>query len=260
DGDPEAEVHIEARVDYSKYAEGGFGTSDVIIVAPLMGIVKSIDLKFGKGVPVNAMNNPQAKLYALGAALGLKPAVRKKIKNVEWAIAQPRLDDAPSEDSMTAAELIEWAETVVRPAAELAWAGKGELKPTAKGCRFCKAAATCRARAAENVLIARRDFALDSSKPDPRLQERLMTMEEVSRILPEIDGWIQWANALKAYALEAARDRGEEIPGYKLVRGRSLRKWGVDEKEVIEVLTESGVSETALYSEPSLKSVAQIEK
>lgn len=261
DGDPDAQVLIEARVDYSKYAEGGFGTSDVIIVAPALGIIKSIDLKFGKGVPVNAMNNPQAKLYALGAALGLDPKVRKRIKEVEWAIAQPRLDDVPSEDSMSAAELIEWAETVVAPAAELAWAGKGDLKPTAKGCRFCKAAPRCRARAAENVLIARRDFAVDSTKPDPRLDERLMDMDEVARILPDIDAWIQWANSLKAYALEAVRDRNETIPGYKLVRGRANRAWAPG-ADLPTALKAAGVSETDIFvsPEPSVRSVAQLEK
>lgn len=256
--DPDAQVTIEARVSYTKYAQEGFGTSDALIVAPKMGVIKSIDLKFGKGVPVSAVDNPQAKLYALGGALGLSPLVRKNIKEVEWAIAQPRLEYI-GEGSMTAKELIHWAETVVKPAAELAWEGKGELVPTAKGCRFCKAAPRCRARAAENVLIARRDFALDSTTPDPRLEERLMTMEEVARILPDIDGWIQWANSLKAYALESVRDKGAEIPGYKLVRGRSIRAWkpGMD---VTAELKAAGVSETVMYTEPSLKSPTQMEK
>lgn len=253
DGDPDAKVLIEARVDYSKYAEGGFGTSDVLIYAPKMRTIKSIDLKFGKGVPVSAMNNPQAKLYALGGLIGLD--TDHIVEEVEWAIVQPRLEYV-GEDSMTSKELIDWAVDVVAPAAKLAWEGKGELKPTPKGCRFCKAAATCRARAAENVLIARRDFM---PLPDPRLDERLMGMDEVARILPDIDSWMSWANALKAYALEAVRDRGEAIPGYKLVRGRALRAWNPD-MDVVSELKAAGVSETVMYSEPSLKSVAQMEK
>lgn len=249
-----AEVHIEHRVDYSKYAEGGFGTSDALLFAPGMGIIKVIDLKFGKGVPVSATNNSQLKLYGLGGLLEFDPA-GDAVHTIEWAIVQPRLDYV-GEDSITYDELIEWAQTVVAPAAKLAWAGEGDLKPTAKGCRFCKAAATCRARAAENVLIARRDFM---PTPDPRLDERLMGMDEVARILPDIDAWMAWANALKAYALTAVRDRGEEIPGYKLVRGRALRAWAAD-KDIPEELKAAGVSETVMYSEPSLKSVAQMEK
>lgn len=248
------EVHIEARVDYSKYAEGGFGTSDVLIVSPDTATIKSIDLKFGKGVPVMAEDNSQARLYALGGILKFDPD--HAIKNVEWAIVQPRLDYV-GEGAEGVKSLLNWAETVVAPAAKLAWAGEGELKPSAKACRFCKASATCRARVAENVLIARRDFM---PTPDPRLDERLLGMDEVARILPDIDAWIQWANALKQYALEAVRDRGEAIEGYKLVRGRSARKWIHDEEATLQKLKALGVSETQLLTEPSLKSVAQVEK
>ena len=246
---------IEARVDYSKYAEEGFGTSDALLISMDMKIVKSIDLKFGKGVPVSARDNAQAKLYALGGLLGHDPD--HVIENVEWTIHQPRLNYV-GEDSMTAAALIEWAETVVAPAAKLAWEGKGTLVPSDKGCRFCKAAATCRARTAENVLIARRDFM---PTPDPRLEERLMDMDEVARILPDIDAWMSWARALQAYALEAVRDRGEVIPGYKLVRGRANRAW-TPGKDVAAELKAIGVSETDIYvsPEPSVRSVAQLEK
>lgn len=248
------EVFIEERVDYSKYARGGFGTSDVLIYSPDTATIKSIDLKFGKGVPVSAVNNSQARLYALGGLI--KFSEPGAVANVEWAIVQPRLDSI-SEDSETVKSLIDWAENVVAPAAKLAWEGEGELKPSEKACRFCKASATCRARAAENVLIARRDFM---PTPDPRLEERLMTMEEVARILPDIDSWLQWANDLKRYALESVRDRDEKIEGYKLVRGRALRKWKAEDEVVAEHLKAAGVSETLMYSEPSLKSVAQMEK
>lgn len=255
----EATVYIEARVDYSKYAEGGFGTSDALLVSKKHKLIKSIDLKFGKGVAVSAVNNPQAKLYALGGILGFDP--HTEIENVEWAIVQPRLDYI-GEDSTTVAELLDWAETVVKPAAELAWEGKGKLTPTAKGCRFCKASATCRARAAENVLIARRDF---KTMPDIDLADHLMTPEEIARILPDIDGFLQWANAFKENALVMARDRGEKIDGYKLVRGRANRAWVPGKMELIEktmkaAAAEAGVSETELFTKPEFKSVTQVEK
>ena len=249
----DATVTIEARVDYSKFAQEGFGTSDALLVSKSQRVIKSIDLKFGKGVPVSAFEDPQAKLYALGGVLNFDP--HHEIENVEWAIVQPRLDYV-GEGGSPVKELLDWAENVVAPAAEKAWEGKGELVPTDKGCRFCKAAATCRARAAQNVLIARRDFA---PMPDIKLEDHLMDMDEVARILPQIDGWLQWANALKAYALEATRDRGEKIEGYKLVRGRAARSWNPN-KDVPAELKRAGVSETDIYAPAPVRSVAQLEK
>lgn len=250
----EADVYIEARVDYSKYAEGGFGTSDALLVSEIHSVIKSIDLKFGKGVPVYAENNIQAKLYALGGLIKFDP--NHKIQMVEWAIVQPRLDYI-GEDDDAADMLIKWAEDVVAPAAKLAWEGKGDKVP-GDWCRFCKIAATCRARVAENVLIARRDFM---PVPDVRLEEHTLDMDEVARILPQIDDWMAWANKLKAYALESVRDREQEIDGYKLVRGRANRVWTLD-KDIASELKALGVSEIDIFvsPEPSVRSVAQLEK
>ena len=243
-------AYIEKRVDFSRYAQEGFGTSDVLIYAPKEKTIKSIDLKFGKGVPVSAVDNSQAKLYALGGLLEYSGGAQ--IETVEWAIVQPRVDYI-GEDSMSASDLVRWAEEVVMPAAKLAWEGEGTLTPSDKACRFCKVAPTCRARVAENVLIARRDFMKDP-------EESLMSMEEVARILPDLDGWIAWATKLKTYALEQVRDHNATIPGYKLVRGRSNRAWGAKVDIIAKQLIEAGVSETDIYSEPSVRSVAQMEK
>lgn len=264
---PGTTIIIEARVNYSKYAQEGFGTSDALIVAPGHGIVKSIDLKFGKGVLVSVKENAQARLYALGGILGLDPAVRKLIDKVEYTIVQPRLDYV-GEESMSAVDLRDWAETVVKPAAELAYAGKGKLNPTDKGCRFCKASPRCRARIAQMVLIARRDFGVNSGEGqvDLRLEERLIDPEEVAKILPLIAGWKTWANAFEKYALEMVRDKGQEIEGFKLVRGRANRAYkpGVD---VIQTIKDSGVladlpdvTEADLFTVPAPLSVAQMEK
>lgn len=252
----EGDALIEQRVDYSKYAESGFGTSDVIIVSRKTKTIKSIDLKFGKGVVVSAYNNSQARLYALGALLGFDPD--GTIENIEWAIVQPRLDYV-GEGSEPVTSLLKWAEEVVRPKALMAWKGEGKLVTSEKGCRFCKVKATCRARVAENVLIAQRDFA---TMPDIRIEDVTLEMSEVAKILPQLDGWISWANALKDYALKQVRDNGAEIEGYKLVRGRSNRGWmqGVD---VIEELKKAGAPDSDFMSDPippQLKSVAQVEK
>lgn len=246
------DVYIEKKVDYSVYAQGGFGTSDVLIYAPDRKVIKSIDLKFGRGVAVSAADNPQAKLYALGGLLNLD--THHQIENIEWAIVQPRIEYI-GEDETTTAELIKWAEDVVAPKAKLAWEGKGKLVTSEKGCRFCKVRASCRARVAENILIARRDFM----EPIIDAEEHMLSMDDVSKILPLIDDWISWANSLKAFALKAVRDDGKKIEGFKLVRGRSNRAWkdGID---VAEELRAVGVSETDIFAEPAVRSVAQLEK
>ena len=260
-------IEIEARVDYSKYAQGGFGTSDVLIVSGEHKVIKSIDLKFGKGVPVYADGNPQARLYALGGYLSVADlTVNPEEWSVEYTIHQPRLNSVSTEKTELT-ELIEWAETVVAPAAKLAWEGKGNKVPTDKGCRFCKARAVCRERAAVNALVARRDFMgepEDRFKMTPgQVAEHLMGMDEVARILPLLDDWMSWARGLQQYALEQVRDHGKEIDGYKLVRGRSNRVWAKDPEEVKAALMGLGVSETTVMqppAEPTVRSVAQLEK
>lgn len=257
----EARVIIEARVDYSKYAESGFGTSDALLVSVKHRTIKAIDLKFGKGVPVSARDNPQAKLYTLGGLMGLTEAERRIMETAEWTIHQPRLDYVGT-DSTTVADLLNWAEFVVAPAAKLAWEGKGDLVPSNKACRFCKAAATCRARVAENVLIARRDFEIVADPKKLDLEDFLMGPDEVARILPNLDGWIAWANKLREYALIQARDKDVEIPGYKLVRGRANRAWKPD-ADVVEALRSLGIPETSIFPPPAApapRSVAQLEK
>lgn len=259
----DAQVHIEARVDYSRYAEGGFGTSDALLISHSQGTIKSIDLKFGKGVPVSAANNTQAKLYALGGVLMFDPMLTGQFPNIEWTIHQPRLDYVGT-DETTFDALIAWAEDVVKPAARLAWEGKGVKTPSEKACRFCKAKASCRERAAVNVNIARRDFM---GEPDLRfdaakLDEHLMGMDEVARILPQLDEWLAWASALKDYALSSVRDRGETIEGYKLVRGRTTRQWNPT-KDIPAELAALGIDEATVFEEPkppAVRSVAQLEK
>lgn len=260
----DAKVMIEQRVDYSRFAEGGFGTSDALLVSETQGIIKSIDLKFGKGVMVSAHKNAQARLYAIGGFLGLAPEQRKKINTIEWAIVQPRLDHI-GEDSMTIEEMKDWTENVVAPAAKLAWEGKGDFKPTEKGCQFCKARATCRARAADNVLIARKEFTkfMDKDKAfSIDLGESQMTIEDIARILPHLAQWKAWANALDEHALKVARDDDVDIPGYKLVRGRALRRWAKGHDEVADTLKTAGIDDAVIYEpqEHPIRSVAQMEK
>ena len=145
---------IEQRLDFSEYVPHGFGTGDCVIVADENLTV--IDYKHGLGVLVEAENNPQMMCYALGA-LNLFDALYD-INTISMTIFQPRRENI-STYTITKEELMQWAENVLKPAAELAINGKGEFK-AGSHCQFCKVKATCRKRAEYNLQLAQYDFAM----------------------------------------------------------------------------------------------------
>lgn len=252
-------VGLEVLVDFSKFVPMGSGTADAIIWNRDAGVVKVIDLKFGRGVPVDAKGNPQARLYALGAAIGLDLDPDTLI---QWAIVQPRVGYV-GEDSTTVAELLEWAEAYVQPRAELAWRGEGELVPSESACRFCKVAPTCRARFDMMSELALREF-MEPGAPgeETTLKDALaLGPDEIGALLPKLDEWISWAQSIKGRALSMARDEGIPIPGHKLVAGRTSRSWAVPESQVAHVLVEdAGIDREEVFEAPKVKSVAQMEK
>lgn len=130
---PDAEILFEQRLDFSEYVPEGFGTGDVVIVAD--DLVNIIDLKYGKGVGVSAEQNPQLRLYGIGAYL--EHSMLYDIHRVRMTIIQPRLENISVEE-LSVEELLSWAEQEIRPKAQLAIAGKGEFK-VGDHCRFCKA-------------------------------------------------------------------------------------------------------------------------
>ena len=215
-------VLVEQRLDYSEYVKEGFGTGDCLIIAD--GTLNIIDYKHGRGVEVSAIDNPQMKLYALGA-LGLFDSIYD-IDTVTMTIYQPRLSNI-SVFTISSDELLEWAETVLRPTAELAYDGGGEYH-CGQWCQFCKAKADCRERANANMALARYDFA----------QPPLLTDEEVEDILGRVDDLVSWANDIKDYALQAAVS-GKKWAGWKVVEGRSNRKY-TDEKLVAAAVIAAG--------------------
>lgn len=215
-------VLVEQRLDYSEYVKEGFGTGDCLIIAD--GTLNIIDYKHGRGVEVSAIDNPQMKLYALGA-LGLFDSIYD-IDTVTMTIYQPRLSNI-SVFTISSDELLEWAETVLRPTAELAYDGGGEYH-CGEWCQFCKAKADCRERANANMALARYDFA----------QPPLLTDEEVEDILGRVDDLVSWANDIKDYALQAAVS-GKKWTGWKVVEGRSNRKY-TDEKLVAAAVIAAG--------------------
>lgn len=207
------QVLIEQRLDFSKYVPGGFGTGDCVIIAD--GVIHIIDFKYGQGVFVSAEDNVQMKLYSIGA-LELFDGIYDT-NTVSMTIYQPRRENI-STHTVLKESLYQWAEEVLKPTAVLAFDGKGEYQ-AGEWCQFCRAAVKCRTRAEEKLNLARFEFALPP----------LLTDGDIEEILSKLDDLTSWANDIKAYALEAALDHGKEWQGFKLVEGRSVRKYANEE-------------------------------
>ena len=227
-------VLIEQRLDYSKYVQAGFGTGDCVLISD--GTLHIVDFKYGRGVLVEAEDNPQMKLYALGA-LEIFDCLYD-IDTVSMTIYQPRRANV-STFTLTRQELLDWAETVLVPTAELAYAGDGEYH-CGEWCQFCKAKADCRERARANMELARYEFR----------QPPLLTDEEVEEILGKLDSLMDWASDIKDYALQAAIS-GKHWSGYKLVEGRANRRY-TDENAVVAAVKAAGYDP---YDEPKLLGV-----
>ena len=204
-------------------------------------MLEVVDFKGGRGVRVEAERNSQLMLYGLGALLEFDPLY--DIRNVRMTIVQPRLNNISTYETTTD-ELIRWAEKEVRPKALLAYEGKGEFC-AGEWCRFCRARYTCRKRSEYHMRLAERDF----KAPD------LLTDEEILDILPVAESLNNWVADLIAYATQQAVD-GKTWPGYKLVAGRSVRKY-TSEAEVIRAAAEAGY--TDIYK-TTLLGVGDLEK
>ncbi len=215
-------VLIEQRLDFSRWVPGGFGTGDCVIVAD--ETLDIIDFKYGLGVLVDAEANPQMACYALGA-LALFDRIYD-IDTVRMTIFQPRREHI-STFTTTKDKLLEWADKVLSPAAALAANGEGDFK-AGEHCQFCKVKATCRKRAKYNLELAKYDFA----PPDT------LDNTEIAAVLEKADALISWAGDVKEYALKQALS-GISYPGFKIVEGRSNRKY-TDEKAVAAAVSGAG--------------------
>ena len=216
-------VLIEQKLDFSCYVPDGYGTGDCVIVAD--HLLHIIDFKYGQGVLVDAAENPQMMLYALGA-LRLFDSLYD-IDTVSMSIFQPRRENV-STWTITVDELLAWAENTLKPKAELAFNGEGEYIP-GSWCTFCKAAVKCRARAEAKLQLARYEFALPP----------LLTDAEIEDILLRLDDLTKWANEIQAYAQDAAINHGKVWHGFKLVESRSNRKY-TDEAAVAQAANAAG--------------------
>lgn len=231
---------IEQHLDFSCYVPDGFGTGDFLLVADKE--LNVVDFKYGRGVAVYADHNPQMMLYALGA-LNLFDCLYD-IEQVTMTIFQPRLSSI-STWTISAEELYKWAEEVLKPKAELAAKGEGEFI-SGSWCRFCTARNTCRARAESFLELAKMEF-------QPPV---LLSDEEVAEVIEKADELSKWASDVMAYAQAEAIENGKHWNGYKLVEGRSTRRF-TDEKKVEEAA--KGAGYTDIYNK-SLITLTAFEK
>ena len=235
---------FEQRVDFSDWVPDGFGTADVVILSKHS--IRVIDLKFGKGISVDAKDNTQLRLYALGAYAKFKEEY-PDIKEVTYTIHQPRLDSISS-DGTTITKLVDWANYFVKPKAKKAWSGAGEFLP-GEWCQFCKAKAQCRARSDFNSDLAKLEFQTPA----------LLSEEEFSEVLTKAQDLRTWVNDVEEYALTRAVEQEVIPPGFKLSTTSTHRKIS-DQALAAVVLKEKGMPEEQIWEPKKLKSIAALEK
>ena len=238
-GEEMVTISIEERLDFSNYVPEGFGTGDANIISPIS--LHVYDLKYGKGVPVFADENSQLMLYGVGAYNAYE--LIADIKTVTLNVVQPRLDSFSSWD-ISAEDLIEWAETTVKPLAEKAYGDAGEFK-AGEWCKWCRAKATCRTLAERNLELAKYEFC-DPNELNPA---------ELMDVFSKLDLLGDWTNAVKDHMYKKALS-GKKIEGFKLVAGRSVRKWS-DADAVKKALRANGYS-VSQYINKKIKGIGDI--
>lgn len=238
----DAQLLIETRLDFSDYVPEAFGTSDAAIIAD--GCMEIIDFKYGKGVKVSAVDNPQMKIYAIGAYLA--NSFEYRIDRVRMTIVQPRIDNL-SEFEMSVTDLMEWAEKELRPKAEAAHKGNAQQNP-GEWCQFCKVKCSCKA-------LANRCATIAKGNPNPEL---IAPEEMAADILPWLSIIKAWCTSVEEYALQQALG-GVAYPGFKLVEGRSNRKI-TDSDAVASLLAKQGYDQTEYMKPATLNGISDLEK
>ncbi len=237
----DAQLLVEVKLDFSHYIPEAFGTSDAVIIAD--GVMEVIDFKYGKGVKVSAVENPQMMIYALGAWDLFN--FEYNISKVRMTIVQPRIDNL-SEFEISASDLINWAVDELQPKAKEAYAG-GTQKAGA-WCQFCKVKASCKA-------LATTCINAQQAHTDPRL----ISKEDMERtILPLLSTFKTWLTGVEEYSLQQALD-GVQYQGFKIVAGRSVRKI-TDPSAVMELLGKEGFAKESYLKPTELRSITDLEK
>lgn len=234
-------AETEIRLDLTAWIPEGFGTADCLIVAD--GTLYVIDFKYGKGVLVEAEGNKQMMIYALGA-LGWADLLYS-INTVRMTIIQPRINNISTAD-ITAAELRMWGAEVLAPIAQIAYEGLGEFKPSEDACRFCRANGSCKAQADYFVSL------FDENEDDGRLDPAA-----AGEILKRAAGMKDWLDRLEE-AVKNACLAGSTVPGWKLVEGRTKRRY-TDEAEIENRLRAKRYKVSEIY-EKKLLGITKMEK
>lgn len=225
-------VFIEQEVNVEQWVPGGFGTCDCLLIGG--GLLHIIDFKYGQGVPVSPVRNPQLMYYALGAYALFEGL--ESIDTVRLSIVQPRIQEEPETWELPLSDLLNWAREVLQPAAEMAWRGEGAFCP-GEHCRFCKAHPACRGWQEKYGPLA--GF-------EPLPQPATLTDEELGEWLQKVEGLAAYARELEDYA-QTAMLEGRTLPGWKLVQGRSTRKW-TDQDAAFRQMEADGIDEAMLYT------------
>ena len=242
EADPGAQLYLEQRLDYSTWVPSGFGTGDCIIVSD--SLLEVCDYKHGKGIPVDAVGNPQLRLYGLGAMERFGRLY--DFQSVRMTIIQPRLDSV-SEETLTCQDLTSWAAEEVVEKAKQAWTGSGEFVP-GEHCRFCAAKAVCSARVAQAMRMFQYGLEAPGLIPD----------EQIPSILGMLNDAEAWIKDIRAYAENQAL-HGQVWPGWKLVHGKKPNRQWSDPEEVKAQLLRAGYPADQ-FQEVKLKPVGEIEK
>lgn len=242
EADPGAQLYLEQRLDYSAWVPSGFGTGDCIIVSD--SLLEVCDYKHGKGIPVDAVGNPQLRLYGLGAMERFGRLY--DFQSVRMTIIQPRLDSV-SEETLTCEDLTSWAAEEVVEKAKQAWTGSGEFVP-GEHCRFCAAKAVCSARVAQAMQMFQYGLEAPGLIPD----------EQIPSILGMLNDAEAWIKDIRAYAENQAL-HGQVWPGWKLVHGKKPNRQWADPEEVKAQLLRAGYPADQ-FQEVKLKPVGEIEK
>lgn len=232
---PDDTLYVEQLVHYDEWVQGGFGTSDAIIIHS-DGTMTVIDLKFGKGIRVDAWGNSQLRLYALGSLQ--QHQFMHNIERVRYMVCQPRLDHV-SEETLTVDELLEWAE-YVRERAALTYDPNAVATPGDDQCQWCRAKLVCRPRALAVLSVVGSDH---------------LTPANVALLIPHAANAASWAKDVETHAYQLAMD-GQELPGYKLVQGVARRQLKSDAPTI---LSEAGLTRDQIYRE-ELRPLGELEK
>ena len=249
--EPNSRVLLEQRLDTG--VPTSWGTSDVVIVSPTH--VEIIDLKYGAGLYVSAIDNPQLRLYGCGA-LDTYGDVLGDTQRIYMTVYQPRMDGDPSTEELTPDELRAWRADVVLPAAELALSEDAPFNPSEKACKWCPAAGICRTRV---EVAVREDFGdVFTEAPTAPPAPEALSPEELGLVLARIPEIKAWCAAVEAHAFTAAYTQGQHIPGFKVVRSNGQR-YITDDTAAIQTLIDSGYKAEQVTNF-KVKGIGELEK